>query len=470
MKRDDCRDKDSHPAFVLFNGYFLQEKSMNVRETAFQSLLTICRDEGYSNIVVSKTIQTHQFSDRDRRFYTELVYGTLRCLNYLDWIISQISTRKLQKLDPVCLAIVRLGLYQIFGMTKVPESAACNEAVKMATKFGNKGMAKFVNAMLRNSIRRRSQFVIPSKEEDLTAYLALTYHQQNWLIRRWLEDYGPDDTEALCRYFDTIPPLCLRVNTAVTSRAELLDELEAKGLPARAATVSPDGIYLDGNPGIHELTCLRDSRAIIQDEPSQLVAHIVDPQPHEVIFDVCAAPGGKTTHLAALGGPSCVVYGGDIYEHKLRLIDHNAQKLGLKNVRTLLQNACTVGQTYGNRADRVLVDAPCSGLGVLRHKIDLRWRKKPGDLKTLPALQKRILESAAQCVKPGGILVYSTCTLNDDENSRIVAEFLKNHPEFRAENAADFLNVPGHEGPFIQLLPQRDGLDGFFIARMKREG
>uniref|UniRef100_UPI002803D178 transcription antitermination factor NusB n=1 Tax=uncultured Megasphaera sp. TaxID=165188 RepID=UPI002803D178 len=168
---------------------------MNVREIAFHSLLTICRDEGYSNIVVSKAIQTHQFADRDRRFYTELVYGTLRCLNYLDWIISQISTRKLQKLDPICLAIIRLGLYQIFGMTKVPESAACNEAVKMATRFGNRGMAKFVNAMLRNSIRRRNQFVIPDKNEDIVAYLSLTYHQQEWLVRRWLEAYGPDDTE-----------------------------------------------------------------------------------------------------------------------------------------------------------------------------------------------------------------------------------------------------------------------------------
>ena len=164
---------------------------MNVREIAFQSLLTICRDEGYSNIVVSKAIQKHQFADRDRRFYTELVYGTLRCLNYLDWIISQISTRKLKKLDPVCLAIIRLGLYQIFGMTKVPESAACNEAVKMATKFGNKGMAKFVNAMLRNSIRRRDQFIIPDKDKNLTAYLALTYHQQDWPLagRIWPRRY-----------------------------------------------------------------------------------------------------------------------------------------------------------------------------------------------------------------------------------------------------------------------------------------
>ena len=418
---------------------------MNVREIAFQSLLTICRDEGYSNIVVSKAIQAHKFSDRDRRFYTELVYGTLRCLNYLDWIISQLSTRKLNKLDPVCLAIVRLGLYQIFGMDKVPESAACNESVKMATKFGNKGMAKFVNAMLRNSIRNRHAFVIPDKEKDLETYLALTYHQQDWLIRRWLKDYGPEETEKLCQYFDTIPPLCLRVNTTVTSRDELLKELVEQGIQARPTTVSPDGIYIDGHLGIHELECLKDGRAIIQDEPSQLVAHIVDPQ------------------------PSCIVYGGDIHEHKLKLIDYNAQKLGLKNVRTLFQNACTIGQKYGGRADRVLIDAPCSGLGVLRHKIDLRWRKQLSDLRTLPALQRRILESASQCVKPGGVLVYSTCTLNDDENSRIVTEFLKKHPEFHVENAVEKLAVPGHEGPFIQLLPHRDGMDGFFIARMKKE-
>lgn len=441
---------------------------MNVREIALKSLLAICRDQGYSNIVVSQTIQKQKFSDRDRRFYTELVYGTLRYLNFLDWIIGQISSRKLQKLDPICLAIVRLGLYQIFGLTKVPDSAACNESVKLATKFGNKGMGKFVNALLRNAIRRRNEFVIPSKEKDPVQYLALTYHQQNWLVRHFLKVYGLEATEALCQYFDTIPALCLRTNTAVISREDLLQELTAAGLRARPAAVSPEGIYLDGNPGIHNLACLKEGRAIIQDEPSQLVAHVVDPQPHEVILDVCAAPGGKTTHLAALGGPQCMVYGGDIYQHKLKLIEQNAKKLGLKNVRTMLQNACTIGNTYKDRADRVLVDAPCSGLGVLRHKIDLRWRKNLSDLKTLPPLQKQILDSACQCVKSGGILVYSTCTINKAENQDIVEAFLQSHADFQLENATAFQPVPGQTGPYIELLPQRDQLDGFFIARLRR--
>lgn len=440
---------------------------MNVREIAFHSLLNICKEDGYSNIEVSKTIQKYTLTDRDRRFYTELVYGTLRHLNYLDWIVSHISTRKLNKLDPVCLAIVRMGLYQIFGLTKIPESAACNESVKLARKYGNGGMAKFVNAMLRNSIRRRREFVPPTMEEDAVAHISLTYHQQEWLVRKWINDYGQDETEALCKYFDTIPDLCIRTNTSKISRDELAQRLESQGITVEKAKYSPEGLYLKGIPSISNLDILDSGLAIIQDEPSQLVAHVLDPQPHDMIFDLCAAPGGKTTHIASLGGPTCVVYGGDIYDHKLRLIEDNARRLGLHNVRTILQNACTIGAAYENRADRVLVDAPCSGLGVLRHKIDLRWRKTMADLKILPALQRRLLENAAQCVKPGGVLVYSTCTLNDDENIHIVEDFLRSHPEFHAEQAGDYCGIK-NESPFIQLLPQRDHMDGFFISRMRK--
>ncbi len=440
---------------------------MNVREIAFHSLITICKDEGYSNIVVSQTIQKYALSDRDRRFYTELVYGVLRNLNYLDWIIAAVSTRKIRQLDPVCLAIIRMGLYQIFGMTKVPESAACNESVKLATRCGNKGMAKFVNAMLRNSIRRRQEFIIPSLEENARLHLTLTYHQQDWLVNSWLKTYGLEETLALCQYFDSIPTLCLRVNTARISRSDLLAKLEEDGISARAAAHAPEGVYVDDIPNISNWDVLRQGLAMIQDEPSQLVAHVLAPQEHELIFDVCAAPGGKTTHIAALGGPSCTVYGCDIYDHKLRLIADNAKTLGLSNVRTLLQDGCTIGGTYAGRADRVLVDAPCSGLGVLRRKLDLRWRKKPSDLQALPELQQRILSSAAQCVKPGGVLVYSTCTINDAENSGVVQRFLQEHPAFQAENAAPLCHM-SQPGPFVQILPQQDGLDGFFIARMRR--
>ena len=434
---------------------------MNVRETAFHSLLTICKDDGYSNIVVSRTIQKGDMNDRDRRFYTELVYGTVRCLNYLDWIIGKLSSRTINKLDPVCLVILRMGLYQIFRMSKIPESAACNEDVKMARRFGH--------ALLRNSIRRRLEFQIPDLSENAPLHLSLTYHQPVWLVKKWIHDYGTDDTVRICQYFDSIPDLCLRTNTQRISRDELLQQLSKRGLQAVAASFSPEGIYLKDNPGIQSLQEIHDGLALIQDEPSQLVAHALDPHPHEVIFDVCAAPGGKTTHIAALAGPDTTVYGCDIYEHKLKLIESNARALHLTNVRTLLQDACTIGDKYREKADRVLVDAPCSGLGVLRRKLDLRWRKRAEDLQKLPVLQSRILESAAACVRPGGVLVYSTCTMNDGENSQVIQQFLQAHQEFKAENLGNLCGL-SQPGPFIQLLPQKDELDGFFIARLRKEG
>ena len=442
---------------------------MNVREIAFHSLLDICKDDGYSNIVVSRTIQRQSFADRDRRFYTELVYGTLRNLNFLDWIIERLSSRKLAKLDPVCKAIIRLGLFQIFCLTKVPESAACNESVKLARRFGNRGMAGFVNGILRNSIRRKNEFDIPSLADDPVLHISLMYHQQNWLVRQWLQEYGQEATVRLCRYFESIPDLCLRANVTRISRVDLIERLTERGLDAQPAKFAPEGIYVKGSPGIESISELKEGLAIIQDEPSQLVAHAVDPQPNDIVFDVCAAPGGKTTHIAELGGPGCIVYGSDIYEHKLKLIEHNAHTLRLPNVHTLLQDARTLGKIYKEKADRVLVDAPCSGLGVLRRKLDLRWRKKKDDIRKLPQLQKEILESAAACVKPGGILVYSTCTINDDENAKIVDAFLENHPEFKAENIGLLCQLE-KKGPYIQLLPQEDYLDGFFISRLRKEG
>lgn len=209
---------------------------MNVREIAYASLLEICKDNGYSNIIVSKAIRSRQFNDRDRRFYTELVYGTVRTLNYLDWIIGKLSTRRISKLDPVCLVILRMGLYQIFGMSKIPQSAACNESVKLAIKFGNRGMSKFVNGILRNAIRRSKEFVIPSIEEDVEQHLSLTYHQQPWLIKKWIGQYGIDATLKLCQYFDSIPLLCLRTNTAVISRDDLMEQMKKKAGPYERQT------------------------------------------------------------------------------------------------------------------------------------------------------------------------------------------------------------------------------------------
>ena len=438
---------------------------MDIRNIALQSLIEICKDNGYSNIVVSQAIKRYHFPDRDRRFYTELVYGTVRQLNYLDWIIASLSKRKLKQLDPICLAILRMGLYQLFCLDKVPDSAACNESVKLARSRGNEGMAKFVNAILRNSIRQRNTLVIPSLEENPVLHISLHYHQPDWLVKIWLAEYGTDDTIKLCQYFEAIPELCVRTNTSKITRADLIKRFSAEGIEATPAKYAPEGIYLPNAPAISSIKPLAEGLCSIQDEPSMLVAHVLNPKEHDIIFDVCAAPGGKSTHLAALAGPKSTVYSFDIYEHKLKLIENGAHALDLKNIRVLLQNGCTIGDTHKEQADCVLVDAPCSGLGVLKRKLDLRWRKNVSDLKTLPKLQGQILASAAKCVKPGGTLVYSTCTMNNAENEEVVATFLKKNPEFHLENASDYCDLK-KDGPYIKLLPQVDGLDGFFIARM----
>jgi 16S rRNA (cytosine967-C5)-methyltransferase len=438
---------------------------MNARELAYESLLAIFKDNGYSNIVVARMIQRHSLADRDRRLYTELVYGTLRYINYLDWIIGKLSSRKLNKLDMKCLIILRMGLYQLFCLTKIPDSAACNESVKLALRYGNTGMSKFVNGLLRNSIRQRDQFHIPSLEEDELLHISLTYHQPLWLVKKFIKAYGRDDAMRAFEYFDTVPDLCVRTNTTKISREELLRVLNERELDAEPAAYAPEGIYIRHMPGIQDLQEMKQGLCQIQDEPSMLVCHVLDPQPKDTVFDVCAAPGGKTTHIAERMGQTGTVYGCDIYEHKLKLIEDNVQRLGLRNVRALLQDACTIGSVFPGKADKVLVDAPCSGLGVLKRKLDLRWRKRPEEIQALPALQKRILDSAACCVKPGGVLVYSTCTMNDDENIRIIEDFLATHPEFHADDATKYISIP-MEGPYIQILPQRHGLDGFFIARL----
>ena len=441
---------------------------MNIRELAVRSLLLIWQDGGYSNIVVSRMIKKYALSDRDRRFYTELVYGTLRYMAMLDRAIGMLSKRSLQQMDAVCAAILRLGLYQLQYLDKVPPSAACYEAVALARKMGHEGMAKFVNAVLRNALRRPEVFVVPSRQEDEVLHLALTYHQQNWFIRRCLQQYGFEETVKLCRFFDTIPELCVRIQTQKISREKAMAMLAEKGIVTRPGRYAPESLYIETNDAVQNLELLTAGRAMIQDEASQLVAHVLDPQPGDVVLDVCAAPGGKTTHIASLGGPDCLVYGADIYEHKLQLIRENAKKLQLSNIRTILQDAVRIGERFPAKADRVLVDAPCSGLGILRRKLDLRWRKKEQDLIRLPSLQTRILNGAAACVKTGGILVYSTCTINTAENAAVVEAFLQRHTEFTLLRAGETCSWP-QPGKYIDVLPQRDGIDGFFIAKMRRD-
>jgi 16S rRNA (cytosine967-C5)-methyltransferase len=448
-------------------------KKIDAREVALKIINEVETNGAYANIALAKEINRRtaqgQLSDQDRRFITELVYGTVKAGATLDWLLGLYLNRSLTKVAPVIRNILRLGIYQLFFLEKVPASAACNQSVELAKKYGHAGTVKFVNGVLRNAARSPEKVVYPDRDSQPVKYLALKYFHPEWLVERWVERLGVTACEALCQTNNTIPPLSLRTNTIKINRDRLLQRLAGEGVACQASAWTPEGIVCQEHPGLGTLTSLQEGLFQVQDESSMLVAHILDPKPGEFIIDACGAPGGKTTHIAALMNNAGKILSTDIYEHKLALIRENAARLALTNIETRALDAVNLGSMFPLKADRVLVDAPCSGLGVLRRKPDSRWRKSPEILRDLPKLQAAILASAAQCVKPGGVLVYSTCTTEPEENQDIVCDFLRAHPDFSLEPTGQYLPALKRPDKLLQLWPHTDSIDGFFIARIARQ-
>lgn len=440
---------------------------MKAREIALKVINDINIGGAYANIALAREINKHELSDQDRRLVTELVYGTIKAGETLDWITGHYVTRPMDKIPSVIRNILRMGMYQLFYLSKIPVSAACNEAVKLTKKYGHVGTVKFVNAVLRNAVRKPESVRFPARDNDPVRYLALTYFHPQWLIKRWVERLGIEDCEALCQINNITPPLSLRTNTLRINRAALMTELINEGVQCEQSALVPEGIVCHAYPALSSLKTLKQGLFQVQDESSMMVAHVLDPHPGEFVIDACGAPGGKSTHIAALMNNIGKVLSTDIYEHKLNLTRENAERLGITIIETKTFDAVKLGDVYANQADRVLVDAPCSGLGVLRRKPDSRWRKSENLFQDLPVLQKAILASAAKCVKPGGIIVYSTCTTEREENQDVVSWFLNDHPNFALDKTGEYLPVSRND-KMVQLWPQVDGVDGFFIARMVR--
>lgn len=437
------------------------------RDTAIKIMNEVHENGAYANVALTRQLRKAELDDTDRRFVTELVYGAVKAGDTLDWILRRYVNRPLKKIPPMIREILRLGLYQIFYLDKVPDSAACNTAVDLAKKYSHPGTVKFVNAVLRTAVREPERAKFPEGKGHATEGLALASQHPQWLVKRWVKAFGFEETQSLCDFNNGQALLSVRANTLRADRDMLLAALKEAGTEAEPSKWTPEGVIITAHGSLDRLQPLQDGLCQVQDESSMLVAHVVDPQPGEFVIDCCSAPGGKTTHLAALMQDKGRILAGDIYEHKIDRIQENADRLGISIIETQLLDAREVGQSYPAQADRVLVDAPCSGLGVLRRKPDARWNKSEAEISELPALQHAIIESAAAAVKPGGVLVYSTCTIEPAENQAIVEAFLAKHPQFQLEPAGDYLPVKRPEA-MVQLYPQRDGTDGFFIARMRR--
>jgi len=443
------------------------------RETALKALMEIDTKEGYSNLVLKQSLGASGLDSRDRAFVTELVYGTVARKITLDWVISRFSETRLTKLSKWVLQILRMGAYQLLFLDRVPPSAACNTSVELAKKYA-RASAGFVNAILRNISRKISEIRVDeagtgSRVKDLS----IRYSFPEYLTEEWLSMYGAEFTEKLLASLLERPPLTVRVNTLKTSRDDLTAELKSEGIDSQPGLFLDEALELKNVPDISKTKSFINGKMTVQDESSMLAAKILDPKPGERILDVCAAPGGKTTHIAQMMKNDGHILAWDIHPHKIDLINDNAKRLGITIIDAKQTDALMPAHEAVDRFDRVLVDAPCSGTGIIRRKPDIKWQRKQDDFGNLIEVQRKILYNASRYVIPGGTLVYSTCSVDERENTGVAMEFLKENPEYEAEALELYLPDPlkGKDGcrrGMLSLYPHIDRTDGFFIARFRR--
>jgi 16S rRNA (cytosine967-C5)-methyltransferase len=410
----------------------------------------------------------------DRSFLTELTYGVIRWRGKLDWVIPQFSKIPFEKIELETINILRLGLYQILFLSRTPASAAVNESVESAKQIRGRGGAGFVNAVLRSSIRQRDEIRYPDIAEDPALHLSVTRSHPLWLVQRWIKEVGVEGALRICAFNNRISPLTLRANTLRIDRKDLVEKLREEGLKPHPTAYSEEGVLLQDPPPTSELPFLKQGLYVIQDEASQLVSSILDPGPGERILDACAAPGGKTTHMAQRMENRGEIYALDLSKGKLDLIEEICQRLGVKIVKALKADAAVSLPVSNDLVfDRVLADVPCSGFGTLRKNPDLKWKRGEKDVKRLSELQLAILNNLSVYVKKEGVLVYSTCTVFHEENEDVVEKFLGGHSEFqldRIEKAGKSEKLsPFLRNGYFRTFPPRNEMDGFFVARLRKE-
>ena len=422
---------------------------------------------------------------RDRAFAMELLYGALRRQETLDWRLAPVLNKPLLRLPSVVQSILRLGAYQLLYMDRVPASAAVNESVNLAKRYAAKlgrDWGGFVNAVLR-ALLRTPEPAFPEGEKGAPRALSVRYGIPEWLCERWIAHHGLAAAEAACRTASVIPAVTLRVNRLRLTREELLARLRAAGIVARPTVVSPVGVTIEEGQAVATLPGFTEGWWYVEDEAAQLIPLILDPQPGERILDTCAAPGGKTTHLAELMADRGQIVALDRQAARLHRLTENLRRLGITivvssvvDVRELgrLSTDKTVESLIGQPAlfDRILVDAPCSGIGVLRRHPDAKWKKDAGMFARHHTLQRAILERASAFLRPGGVLVYSTCSTEPEETEGVIAEFCQEHRVFTCESVVPWLPAPAHEFVTAQgalsTMGNTLGMDGFYAVRMRR--
>jgi 16S rRNA (cytosine967-C5)-methyltransferase len=459
---------------------------MNPRQLALFALKDIATGS-FTDIVVDRLLSKFELSAIDRHLFTELVNGIVRRKRTLDAIIDQLAKQPAHRQPPNLRQLLRLGLYQLRYLDRIPDSAAVNTTVDLAKTNDLAGLAGVVNGILRQYIRLQNEQVeVLDLPVDPVSRLGILYSFPDWLIEQWIAELGSIEAEQLCQAFDLVPTIDLRVNSlkidvnlpADVSQIERLQQqrnylikiFAVAGITAIPITDVPQGLRFAGAVGaISQLPGYQEGWWTIQDSSAQLVTHLLDPQPHEVVIDACAAPGGKTTHIAELMGNTGRVLALDKTASRLKKLQQNLDRLQLDTVEILTGDSCEFSELT-NTADRVLLDAPCSGLGTLHRRADARWQKTPEQIHQLAQLQAQLLANTATWVKPGGVLVYATCTVCAIENEDVILPFLKTHPDWHIELPpanSFFASLVSGLG-WIKVWPHRQQMDGFFMVKLRR--
>ncbi len=457
---------------------------MNARKVALECLLTLSHTSASIASVVDSAFGRYTIDGRERRLVNGLVYGVIRWQRHLDWVLNQFINPRFQ-LDARHRNILRLGAFQLLHLDGIPAHAAIYETVQLATSHHRKSArgrktVGFINAVLRSVQRKGTSLAYPPLDANPIEHIAISLSYPTWLVKRWLQTRGVSWTLAFCRASNQIAPLALRVNSLLTQREAVCQFLETNGIAAKVSKIAPDGLVLEnraitafdatGDQSLKDI--LRREDIYVQDESAMLVSHLLSPKDARFIVDLCAAPGGKTTHLAHLMGNTGKLIAADVSTEKIALLQKNCQSVGVRNLETRVMDATKEDIGFIKTADGVLIDAPCSGFGTLRRHPDIRWNKTFDQIRALSEMQYNLLKNAAQHIKPGGILVYSTCSIEPMENEEVVQRFLTEFPMYTVENARRFLpDVPANavtpQG-FLQTFPHEHGVDGTFAARLRK--
>ncbi|MEY8746584.1 16S rRNA (cytosine(967)-C(5))-methyltransferase RsmB [Bacillales bacterium AN1005] len=443
----------------------------SARNVAVKVLSAVEQDGAYSNLELNRRLKEADLSPADVGLATELVYGTIARLNTLDYYLERYVAKGVSKLQPWVRSLLRISVYQMLYLDRIPEHAVVSEAVNLAKKLGHQGISGMVNGVLRNMIRNRDELRIP-EHLPVAERIALEHSHPLWMVERWIAQYGEETAEDICRANNEPPAVSVRVNTTMTTREKLMGEMESGGATVEPSRLSPDGILVRSGGNMALTSWYRDGLLSVQDESSMLVAEAVAPEEGQTVLDCCAAPGGKTAHMAEKMQDRGRIIANDLHAHKRQLIMDQADRLGLGCIDAVTGDALDLNKRYPAASfDRILLDAPCSGLGVIRRKPDVKWTKSPEDIDDISGLQRELLDRVAPLLKPGGVLIYSTCTIEPAENEMMVSDFLQRHPEFEAADStwsdtalAEWKSVNGG----VQILPQYAHSDGFYIARLIR--